>query len=390
MAAGSPRTAALRIDVVRDFERFVALEADWAALAHEPHNGSFFLSHDWFRCCWLSRPEGARPLVLVAREDERVVGLAPLCEEPGRWRGFPVRVMSLLQNQDTPWTGVLLAGERRDATLGAMLDHLARTPGWELLALSKIDRASQIHTDLARQLLGTRHLRSRSGASPTLQLEGDWQSFWERTSQRFKKTVRNVANRIERTGAASIEEMGCSASAPACLELFRAVSARSWKAQLPTSLESDRLVARLFELLTEALVKRGQLLLWVLRIDGAPIAVEYHVQDGDTVVALRSEFDDRYRDASPGAYLNACIIRSYFERGVRGYDMGPGDNEYKRRWATVSRDLVDFRAFRRTPYAAALWHLERKLVPTLRYARDWMRGEDGREPQSVDEGNPVP
>jgi hypothetical protein len=114
--------------------------------------------------------------------------------------------------------------------------------------------------------------------------------------------------------------------------------------------------------------------LWVLRVDGEPVATEYHVRDGQTVYALRSDFDEQDGAASPGAHLNACIVRAYFDEGVSVYDMGPGDREYKQRWATAATERDAFWLFNRTPYATALYTMERRAVPRLRRVRDWWRG----------------
>ena len=157
------------------------------------------------------------------------------------------------------------------------------------------------------------------------------------------------------------------------MPVFTSVADRSWKAELPISLRRNPSIRRFFEVLTSVLHARGQLRLWTLRLSGIPIATEYHVHDGDTVYALRSDFDDRYREASPGAYLNAYIVRTYFERGVRIYDMGPGDSEYKQRWANSVREQENFWLFSRTPYGLALYNMERRAVPPLRRAREWWR-----------------
>src|SRR5262249_54918013 len=158
-----------------------------------------------------------------------------------------------------------------------------------------------------------------------------------------------------------------------CMDVFRAVATKSWKATLPVSITRNMNIARFFEVLTSILHHRRQLLFWVLRLNGRPIATEYHVRDGDTVYALRSDFDEQYRDASPGAHLNAFIVRAYFERDVRVYNMGPGDSEYKRRWANYTCQQDTFWVFNRNLYGVALYNLERRGVPRLRRARAWLR-----------------
>ena len=361
----------MEIEEVRHFDAFLELEPSWSELLGRSQRNSFFLSHAWFRCCWPDDPD-TKPLILLIREGGRLVGIAPLQLRHTTWRIFPVRMVDLMHNQDSPFADVILARTESKAVFHAVIEHLVTVSGWHLLSFNKLTQGSETDA-LLSGLLDTRpHLRTGDAVSPVLISDGTWSEFWSSRTQRFRKTVRNVINRLERLGQVSVEDLGSSATPTQCLDIFRRVAQRSWKANLPVSILRNPSVARFFEELTQTLRARAQLRFWVLSIDGEPVATEYHVQDGDAVYALRSDFDERLRDASPGAYLNYAITRSYFDEGVRRYEMGPGDAEYKRRWATEETQLDTVWVFNRTPYARALYQLERRAVPGLRTARAWL------------------
>jgi CelD/BcsL family acetyltransferase involved in cellulose biosynthesis len=365
----------MNLEEIDNFEAFLNLRADWDRLSEQSGASSFFLSHAWFRCCWIGKSEEVRPFVVVVRDGPSVVGLAPFFTNNIKWRIFPVRSIGLMQNQDSPFADVILAADRASETLRVILDTLGRSSKSQLVSFNKILRSSLTHGLLAKAGTEAPLICGAGGRSPILQLDGDWEAFWTAQSQRFKKTVRNVANRVERLGRVVVEELSATASAEDCMQVFASVADRSWKAELPISLRRNPSIRRFFEVLTSVLHARGQLRLWTLRLDGLPIATEYHVHDGDTVYALRSDFDDRYREASPGAYLNDQIVRLYFNRKVRIYDMGPGDNPYKHRWANGAKEFDEFSFFSRRPYAMTVYALEQHAVPRLRRARDWWRGD---------------
>jgi CelD/BcsL family acetyltransferase involved in cellulose biosynthesis len=366
----------MRIEATFDFDAFLGLEEEWAMLCEVADVRSFFLSHSWFRCCWAAKPDEVQALVLVARAGDCVVGVAPFFVQTSSWRIFPIRTALLMQNQDSPFAGFVTVPNSAGEVARKFLEYLTREVRCDVVSFRKIIRASPTHRALLGLPSAAPLIRTSSGGSPTLALREGWTQFWVGRSQRFKKTVRNIANRIERLGRVSVEELSGRASAEECLRIYADVAARGWKAQLPISMVHDRAVARFFEMLTAVLHANGQMLLWVLRIDDRPIAAEYHVQDGDTVYALRSDFDDQYRDASPGAYLNDQIIRAYFARGVRDYDMGPGDNAYKQRWASEAAEFDDLSFFSSRPYPMTVYRLEQHAVPRLRRARDWWRRDN--------------
>ena len=103
-----------------------------------------------------------------------------------------------------------------------------------------------------------------------------------------------------------------------------------------------------FEALTRCATERGWLSLWMLRLDGRAVAMEYQIQFGGVVHALRADFDSEFAALSPGSQLNHLIARALFERGgVHEYDMGPGDNEYRLRWSTGTHPRVRLRLYGR-------------------------------------------
>jgi CelD/BcsL family acetyltransferase involved in cellulose biosynthesis len=363
----------MRVEQITDFEAFLQLERDWTAVCQAAGAPSFFLSHAWFRCCWAGKPEDAQALVLVAREGDSVVGIAPFFVHTSSWRIFPLRTALLMQNQDSPFADFVAVPDRAGEVARSLLEHLTLGVRCHVVSLRKILRASPTHDVLLGSRFAAPLIRAGGGTSPVLLLQSDWSDFWTAQSQRFKKTVRNIANRVERLGRVSVEELSAKSTPAECLQAYTSVAERGWKASLPTSIGRNPAIGRFFEMLTAVLHAKRQLLLWVLRVDDVPIAAEYHVRDGDRVYALRSDFDDRYREASPGAYLNEQIIRAYFAQPLRAYDMGPGDNAYKQRWATGAAEFDDFSFFSRRPYAMTVYAVEQHAVPRLRQAREWWR-----------------
>ena len=68
------------------------------------------------------------------------------------------------------------------------------------------------------------------------------------------------------------------------------------------------------------------------------------------------------------------MVRTLFDRGgVHEYDMGPGLNEYKLRWASGSHETVDLRIYRPGLYPRALHAMEAVVLPALRAVRERFR-----------------
>jgi CelD/BcsL family acetyltransferase involved in cellulose biosynthesis len=108
-----------------------------------------------------------------------------------------------------------------------------------------------------------------------------------------------------------------------------------------------------------------------MRLDGKPVATEYQLEADGRVHALRADFDAEVPDElSPGTHLTAEIVRALFGRdSVYEYDMGPGDNEYKSRWASATHELGRLRVFRPGAYGTLLHTVEARVLAAVRRLR---------------------
>lgn len=353
---------------------FQALAPAWAELASQNGQTTPFLSHDWFACCWEAVGEGEQPEVLVLEESGSAVAMMPLRRESTRVRGLPVRRLNLLDCPDTPFVDMLAPGALPPAAK-AVLDHFDSRLDWDILRLQRLPMASPTLKALEAEVEGRLPWR-RCGTqlSPYLAIDGSWEAFHGAKSQRFKKTVRNIQNRLERLGSITIEEHRAVAPDSALFQELIALTARSWKAEHGVAIATMPRMRQFFDDLTRRASAQGWLSLWLLRLDGCPIAMEYQLQSGGVVHALRADYDLQHAAASPGSALNFAIARALFERGgIHEYDMGPGLNEYKMRWATGCHETVDLEIYRPALYPRLIHALETLVIPTARRLRERFR-----------------
>lgn len=361
----------MKIRCVNDLAAFEALGAVWTAVAGESGQTSPFHSHDWFLCCWRSAAPGRQPEALVVEDATGPVGLVPLVRWNGDLHGIPARFVGMLDAPDTPFVDWLSVGPPQPV-IEAVMKDLARREDWDVLALNGLPATSATLKALESWLPG-RFRWHRTGVlrSPYVVVSGSWDEFWSRKSQRFKKTIRNVANRLAKAGAVTIEEhRDVRPDGPFFAELLD-LSRRSWKAPRQVAIATMPRMPEFFADLTRRASVRGWLRLWILRLEGRAVATEYQLEDGGRVHALRAEFDGSLpEELSPGTHLNAEIARTLFGRpGVHEYDMGPGENEYKARWASDAHETVTLRIYRPGAYGAALYALEARAVPALKRLR---------------------
>ncbi|HEX7077786.1 MAG TPA: GNAT family N-acetyltransferase [Candidatus Eisenbacteria bacterium] len=360
------------VETIRDRGRLEALRDDWDALSAGTPDRSPFLTYDWFRCC-LEDSEGAELFVLAAREGDRLVGIAPLCRERLRIRWRRARAIGFLRCRETPQADLVVEPARRAAVLDAILRHLheAERASWDLLLLTPWLETSA-NLSLVREWIdasGARRLERQASLAPVVPISGTWDEFWKGRSYLFRKSRRGILKRMQRVGEVEIECHRADPRGEALQALFD-VSDRSWKRAEGKAVTSREESKRFFRALTETAGRHDWLRLWILRVNGTPIATEYDLAQDGVVYALRADFDQSHASFSPGAYLEYHLLERLFEEGNRAYHAGPGSDTYKLRWTEEQRRCVTFITFNRGWSAALLWLAEGWAVPRLKGVRD--------------------
>jgi CelD/BcsL family acetyltransferase involved in cellulose biosynthesis len=357
----------MRARVITTLREFDALAPIWQEVTTESGQASPFLSHDWFACCWRTAGPNRRREAWLLEDTAGLLAIVPLVRSYVRVRQLPVRMLSVLASPDTPFADFPAAG-RQEEVIATFLDALRARRDWDVLSLAKMPADSKTLKAFAGVAQGQFPWRVAGHQySPYLTTSGTWEGFLGQKTQRFRKTVRNIENRIQRAGQITVEEHRTVDPEGAAFAEVMEVSLQSWKAARGLAIATMDGVPRFFRELTVRASANGWLHLWILRLDGRAIATEYQVGANGSLHALRADFDSSLAHLSPGAYLNQQIVGSLFEQpNISEYDMGPGASDYKLRWASGSHETLSVEVYAPTTYGRLLHGIETRLVPAAR------------------------
>jgi len=356
----------LSASIVTSAQDFLSLEPNWDELLDKSELDSVFLSHGWFRCFWDAWGSGKQLLVILVQQGEYLLGAAPLMLCNRKFLGLDTSMLSFTENDESPHCNFLIDKYAHTDAIRALLKGITSLEKrWDILLLRKIPAESFVVDSIKaycdRQ--GYPVVVKKSWLSPVITINEDWGSFYQQKSQRFKKRIRHSRNRIKRQGCITVQEL-CTPEAVISLmgEVF-AVGARSWKGKLGTAIGSSPQRRLFYSDLPNAIGPRGNVSLWCLRLNSQLIAFEYHVRNRDVVYALRAEFDEAYRDCSPGSVLDFEVVRSLFGNNTRIYNMCGNPYEHKLRWTSQVEPHLEILVFSRRSYGRFLAFLERSIKP---------------------------
>jgi hypothetical protein len=342
---------------------------DWNELLDHNEFDSIFLSHGWFKCFWDAWGKGRRLRVLVARKGAQLLGVAPLMLYKGQFLGLPAKILSFIENNESPHCGFLIRKNLDHKVISAFFEFLcANLNHWDILVLRKVPVEASI-VELIKsccEQYGNWFVVKTSLCSPILNIDSDWDSFYSNKSQRFKKRVRHARNKLARRGNILVEESHDPEVVTRLLDQIFDIDARSWKARMDTAIGSSMQNRVFYSELPFALEPRGQVWVWSLKLNDRIVAFEYHVRQGEIVYALRASFDEAYRAYGPGSVLDVEVVQGLFKRKVKLYNMGGGPFAHKLHWTSEVKSHVDILVFNRRPYAGFLYFLEKDIKPIIK------------------------
>jgi len=362
----------LAVEEITTGDQCRAIKAAWNKLFAENEKCSVFLSYEWFECCHRSYNAGKDLLILLVKDRNEMIGLAPLWEYQSSIRAVSVRKVGFITVPDTPFVDFVIKRGREKEVLNAVLQHLyiRRRKNWDVLTFDRWPVESLNYKVLRDLLLekGKRYFVVSTSVSPYIPIQEKWEVFWESCSMRFRKTRRNIINRINKLGKVEIECIAQDGTGAAYRDIV-SVSERSWKQKEGIAISSRGEVKDFFQALTDLGGQKGWLLVWLLKVNGIPIAMEYDLTWGGRVYALRADFDEAYNEYSPGTYLEYQIVKALFEEGYLEYNTGPGLNAYKLRWTKHVRENITLYACNDNLKGRIIWSQE-KVLPILRWLKN--------------------
>jgi len=346
---------------------FSTLNAEWDSLLTKSEFDSVFLSHGWFRSFCDAWPYSKKLAVLLAYQNGHLVGAAPLMLCSGRHLGFPAKLLSFIENDETPHCSFIFRkGADKERILFAFLRHAStKIDNWDVLLLRKIPELASWTQCIQRycEANGHTHVARISLRSPILKVESDWTSFYSQKSQRFKKRIRYAKNKLKRHGAIEVRECHDPKEVKSLLGQVFDIGSQSWKEKIGFAIGSTPERRTFFSKLPDSLGSRGIVSLWYLSLNNQMIAFEYHVKQQRITYALRAEFDEAYRHLGPGSVLDFEVARSLFENDVESYNMCGSPDEYKLRWTSQVKSHTDVLVFNRHLYGMLLGLLEKRIKP---------------------------
>jgi CelD/BcsL family acetyltransferase involved in cellulose biosynthesis len=357
------------ITEVTTYREFLSLRENWNDLLESSRENNVFLRHEWFDVWWQAFGLGKKMFILLYYDKGNLLGVAPLMIFHDRYKGTPYKRLGFIEDPNAPSMNFMVRQGEEERVIHAFLDYLLHHANrlWHVAVLMKVPNASAtiaVCEDFFSQQK-TRYLLRDGQNSPYIPVNSDWETFLKSTSVKFRKQLRNKINKLNGAGEVKFEVWHDAGADGKHLSDAMSASSRSWKHRVGTSMTSTPEREKFFKLLSDAASKNGWLRIWLLCLNGDPIATEYHLEYKGRTHAMRGDFDESHDALSVGSVLEAHIIEHCFKTGLLEYDFCGLPYGYKMRWTSLLHERSNLLFYNTSLYSTML-HMIQKNLPLLK------------------------
>lgn len=329
------------LELITEPQALAALKPEWEDLLARCSHATPFATHEWVSTWWkhFGRPGALR--VVCARDEGRLVGIAPLCASRLRVRGLPLfRCLEVIGGQESDYKDFLLDHERRWQAMDALLRFCREEiGGWHLLIMRGVHQESPSNylLPVLAGRLGLAHAAVAGAVCPYLPLRGNGSDVW--AEYRKRGVVREYVRKRNKLFG---EEEGAirfrtGAEAVPAMEEFLRLHRLAWTDRGGSRAIGSAKLADFHRDLAQEFSENNRLLIGVLEARAEPVAVRYYHAFGRRVFEYLTGFDPKHGKWSPGAVLTLAVADHLTERGFEELDFMRGAEPYKFNFTKLAR-----------------------------------------------------
>ncbi len=331
--------------VVRTDGDFANLRPDWTRLLETAQVGSPFLTWEWMHTWWRHYRDRdgvqRRLAIVVAWRGTELVGLIPGYVR----KAGAASVFSFLGAEYESTDYLHPIGDWGDGSgLGDGLVELRRVES--RLDILELPNALSNEPTVERLRFLAQAAGFSSEVTPhrtcpfiDVAAAGDWAAFFAGRSSNFRKKFRQAERSTGELGVVFECVDDASAIRMAIQELFELHGQRFEAKGADTIFRADRRMP-FHQDVAALLFERGILRLFRFRHQDKTIGAMYRFEFAGSLFYLQTGIDPAWEDHSIGTLLVGRGIQHAFERRLALFDFMRGDEAYKFRWTSTTRQMV--------------------------------------------------
>ncbi len=322
----------MRVELHTEKEAFPPLRGEWNRLLGNSPSDTIFLTWEWQSLWWEFFGRGHQLLLLTARHEEELVGIAPFYFDEG-----VIRLVGGTEISD--YLDIIALSGHERAVCPAFLAYLLEECSWDTLDLHNLPAASPTREVLLslKEKYGLKVEASLEDVCPLILLPESWEEYLQMLDRKQRHELRRKLRKAQREAQVDWCLVSEDADLASEMEGFLDLHQRSspHKDQF-----MDETMQSFFKAMAKSTFEAGWLRLGFILINGLKMATLFCFDYDDSILLYNSGYDpERHRALSPGILATAHCIEGAIQQKKKVFDFLRGSEEYKYRFGAQDTEI---------------------------------------------------
>ncbi len=301
----------ISIRVITKFNRLIEIENDWNRELKNSAENPFLYSRLLSEFMQFWEAAGWTSLVVIFLSDDKIIGMVPL----RILKRFHLIYVSTLAHDI--YSDFYLHDKYREICITQLIDFLFKHLKCHAITMTLQDSSSNLRvlTKIC-QKKGLYFWKTPFTGRAIIPVENDWDVFYRSLKVKVRKEFRRIKRKLDNLGSWQISCVGVDSNS---IERILAVERMNWKTKLraQNKVQEDRPL----RIILRASQQKGEIepiyeaKVWFLEVEGQAIAYLLVMLYKGTAIFVKTSYDARFKEISPGRFLMNATIREMYRKG---------------------------------------------------------------------------
>jgi len=351
----------LTIEEITNVNKIPELTEVWKKIIDVSKSENLFLTYEWITI-WLNHFWKDKPILfLLIKNEKDPIGIAPLLVDGEK------EVLLFPVNGHTYRPNLIFGGDPEEL-LKVLFSHLRNRAPMVNLCLHEVELDSFLAKSLPKVARECRIVTvfKKVSSSPFLSINTDWQSFLNSKSKHFREEQKRKFNKMRKTGQLDFVKVSNPEQIHEAMRDILIIERNSWKEKEGSSLTAVPGVQEFYLDVAETFAKKHCLCTYLVYFNSVPIAHLFGIAYGSRYYALKTSYDESYKELSPGVVLFNYALQDIFHSKLKEFDFLGIESRWKNEIASDNRDLVNIFVYPKSIPYFFVGYFENTIKPLVR------------------------
>lgn len=352
------------VALIKDSE-LATLSDIWNQILNKSENDNVFLTWEWISTWWRHFGEEKTLLVLLFKKDGNIIGIAPLMYRRQKQKFLTLGTIEFIGTGLSDYGDFILIEDKKTC-IGLIFNFLEKQSiKWDIMDLRHMPEDSDTAI-LVQKVAEERGYQTVKRKTPCMYvpLSLTWNEYYEKLSKKFKKNLRRIIRKCEKTYSMAIKHVENTDDIESDIQDFFDLYSKWLRERYNLSSIFDTPLHKIKLFLKDIsyiFFKNDWLDLSFITIDQKPASSCFSFIYDKTYYCYLMPWDSFYSEFELGNLHFMSILEFSIKQGLKEFDLLRGDENYKMKWRTLIKNNTSIFIFRKNLKGKILHFLSRYI-----------------------------